>query len=79
MCQRYVRCLCLETENWKRNVTTWTGVILETLMVTELDQKFPAFYYHIHKIPLLDRIMKQKTCNFLSRLEVVLPAGRILN
>jgi hypothetical protein len=46
-------------ENCERIAKTWSGVIPETMNVTELDQKFPAFSYHIYKIPPLDRIVKQ--------------------
>jgi hypothetical protein len=46
-------------ENCERIGTTYSGVIPETMSVTELDQKFPFFSYHIHKIPSLDHILKQ--------------------
>ena len=66
-------------ENCDRILATWSGVIPETMSVTELDQKFPAFSYHIHKILSLDHILKQINANSLSRLKGVLPVGRILH
>jgi hypothetical protein len=44
-------------ENCERIGKTYSGVIPETMSVTELD--FPFFSYHIHKIPSLDHILRQ--------------------
>jgi hypothetical protein len=47
------------SEKWQRIITTWSRVIPETLILAELDQKFPVFSYDFHKIPSLGHNLKQ--------------------